>query len=47
MAVLEHIKTVQFRFQTSLSANIYYWLNAIYYYNGLNYTSDISISSDQ
>ena len=33
--------------RTSLSANIYYWLNAIYYYNGLNYTSDISISSDQ
>lgn len=33
--------------RTSLSANISYWLNAIYYYNGLNYTSDISISSDQ
>ena len=33
--------------RTSLSANIYYWLNAIYYYNGLNYTSVISISSDQ
>lgn len=33
--------------RTSLSANISYWLNAIYYYNGLNYTSDISISSGQ
>lgn len=33
--------------RTSLSANISYWLNAIYDYNGLNYTSDISISSDQ
>ena len=33
--------------RTSLSANISYWLCAIYYYNGLNYTSDISISSDQ
>lgn len=33
--------------RTSLSANISYWLNATYFYNGLNYTSDISISSDQ
>ena len=33
--------------RTSLSANISYWLCAIYYYNGLNYTSDISISSGQ
>ena len=33
--------------RTSLSANISYWLNAIYYYSGLNYTSDISISSGQ
>lgn len=33
--------------RTSLSANISYWLYAIYDYNGLNYTSDISISSGQ
>ena len=33
--------------RTSLSANISYWLNATYFYNGLNYTSDIIISSDQ
>lgn len=33
--------------RTSLSANISYWLNAAYFYNGLNYTSDIIISSDQ
>ena len=33
--------------RTSLSANISYWLNATYFYNCLNYTSDISISSDQ
>ena len=33
--------------RTSLSANISYWLNATYFYNGLNYTSDISISSGQ
>ena len=33
--------------RTSLSANISYWLNATYFYNGLKYTSDIIISSDQ
>ena len=31
----------------SLSANISYWLYAIYFYNGVNYTTSISISSDQ
>lgn len=33
--------------RTSLSANISYWLYAIYFYNGVNYTTSISISSDQ
>lgn len=33
--------------RTSLSANISYWLYAIYFYNGVNYTSSISISSGQ